>query len=80
MITFVLRFGNELPCVSVHLLLQNGKSYFLYEVSGIQYLVKFKKGFGADRFFHPVHSLRLKNSSYGSFWCYFESDVTGSNT
>ena len=29
--------------------------------------------FGADRFFHPVHVFRLKNSSYGSFYCYFES-------
>ena len=80
MIIFVLRFANELPCVSVHLLLLNRKSYFLYEVSGIQYLVKFKKGFGADRFLHPVYSLRLKNSTYGSFWCYFESDVTGLET
>ena len=32
-----------------------------------------KKEFGVDRFFHPVHSFRLKNSIYGSFWCYFES-------
>ena len=39
-----------------------------------------KKEFGADRFFHPVHSFRLKNGSYGSFWCYFESDVNGSET
>ena len=30
-------------------------------------LNSFKKEFGADRFFHPVHSFRLKNSSYGSF-------------
>ena len=43
-------------------------------------LNSFKKEFGADRFFHPVHSFRLKNSSYGSFWCYFESDVNGSET
>ena len=42
MIIFVLRFGNELPCVSVHLLLQNtGKVISFNEVSGIQCLVKF---------------------------------------
>ena len=42
MIIFLLRFRNELPCVSFHLLLQNtGKIISFKEVSGIQDLVKF---------------------------------------
>ena len=69
MIIFVLRFGNQLPCVSVHLLLQNtGKVISFNEFQEFSTLLNsVKKEFGADRFFHPVHSFRLKNSSYGSF-------------
>ena len=62
MIIFVLRFGNELPCVSVHLLLQNGKSYFIYKFQEFSTLLNsVKKEFGA------LHSFRLKNSTSGSF-------------